>query len=52
MRVLADDAICVATPDRFQAVSLWYDDFAQTTDDQVRSLLTRAHEAAVARRER
>jgi len=34
--------VCVATPAQFQAVSLWYDDFSQTTDDEVRSLLARA----------
>jgi predicted phosphoribosyltransferase len=42
MRAVADDAVCVATPAQFQAVSLWYDDFSQTTDDEVRSLLARA----------
>ena len=39
MRAVADDAVCLATPAQFQAVSLWYDDFSQTTDDEVRTLL-------------
>ena len=38
----ADDVICAATPEPFEAVGLWYDDFSQTTDDEVRELLERA----------
>ena len=38
-RRLADDVICAFTPTPFTAVSEWYDDFAQTTDDEVRRLL-------------
>ncbi|HYT50459.1 MAG TPA: phosphoribosyltransferase [Pyrinomonadaceae bacterium] len=34
--------VCALTPEPFQAVGLWYADFEQTTDDEVRSLLTRA----------
>lgn len=30
---------CVAAPDRFFAVGLWYEDFAQTTDAEVQTLL-------------
>lgn len=37
-----DDLICAITPEPFYAVGLWYDDFSQTTDDEVRSLLERA----------
>ncbi len=37
---LADDVVCVLTPDPFQAVGAWYDDFGQTNDDDVRALLT------------
>jgi putative phosphoribosyl transferase len=36
---LVDDVVCVRTPQQFQAVGLWYDDFTQTTDDEVRALL-------------
>jgi len=39
-----DDIICAATPEPFYAVGLWYEDFAQTTDEKVRQLLTRAAE--------
>jgi predicted phosphoribosyltransferase len=31
-------------PDRFYAVGLWYEDFSETTDAEVRQLLTRAGE--------
>ena len=34
-----DDLVCGVTPDRFQAVSQYYDDFEQVTDDEVRDLL-------------
>ncbi|HEX6534599.1 MAG TPA: phosphoribosyltransferase [Gemmatimonadaceae bacterium] len=39
MRRAADDVVAVATPEPFFAVGLWYDDFTQTTDDEVRALL-------------
>ena len=38
----ADECICDITPDPFYAVGLWYEDFSQTTDDEVRELLERA----------
>ena len=38
----ADECICDITPDPFYAVGLWYEDFSQTTDDEVRDLLERA----------
>lgn len=41
-RELADDCICVITPDPFYAVGLWYNDFSQTTDEEVCELLERA----------
>lgn len=41
-RAVADDIVCAATPTPFHAVGLWYDDFTQTTDDEVRDLLERA----------
>lgn len=34
-----DEMICAATPDPFYAVGLWYDDFGETTDDEIRRLL-------------
>ena len=41
-RAEADDVICAITPEPFQAVGLWYEDFSQTSDDEVRDLLARA----------
>jgi putative phosphoribosyl transferase len=38
----ADEAICLRTPPFFQAVGQYYEDFSQTSDDDVRELLTRA----------
>jgi predicted phosphoribosyltransferase len=38
----ADSCVCVMTPEPFRAVGLWYDDFSQTTDEEVRELLARA----------
>jgi predicted phosphoribosyltransferase len=37
-----DDVVCAATPEPFQAVGLWYDDFSQTSDEEVHALLDRA----------
>lgn len=37
----ADQVICLLTPDAFFSVGAWYDDFTQTTDDEVRALLQR-----------
>jgi putative phosphoribosyl transferase len=39
MREVADLSICALTPEPFHAVGLWYRDFSQTTDDEVRQLL-------------
>ncbi len=38
----ADETICFQTPEPFYAVGLWYDDFTQTTDEEVRKLLQTA----------
>ena len=37
-----DEIVCAITPEPFQAVGLWYKDFSQTTDEEVRDLLARA----------
>lgn len=39
---LADETICLSTPPFFQAVGQYYEDFSQTSDDDVRDLLTSA----------
>lgn len=36
-----DEIVCVATPEPFMAVGLWYQDFAQVTDEEVRALMAR-----------
>jgi erythromycin esterase-like protein/predicted phosphoribosyltransferase len=41
MKAEVDDVICAITPEPFHAVGLWYQDFTQTTDEEVRDLLTR-----------
>ena len=41
LKAAADDVVCAMTPEPFFAVGHWYDDFTQTTDDEVaRSLGT------------
>ena len=44
-RPLVDEIVCAVTPASFHAVGLWYDDFAPTTDAEVRELLARSAEA-------
>jgi putative phosphoribosyl transferase len=41
---VTDETVCARTPEPFSAVGLWYRDFSQTTDEEVRALL---HEHAV-----
>lgn len=51
LKTEVDEVICVSTPEFFYAISLWYDDFPQTTDEEVRELLEKAEmkkEAATA----
>ena len=38
----ADVVVCLCTPDPFVAVGVWYRDFGQTSDEEVRELLARA----------
>src|SRR4051812_28504452 len=42
LRRVADDVRCLQTPKPFRAVGAWYEDFSQTTDEEVRDLLRRA----------
>lgn len=44
---LADEVICASTPEPFHAVGIWYEDFTQTSDEEVRTLLARAAEELV-----
>lgn len=56
MRPEVDDMLCLYTPPDFAAVGLWYEDFSQTTDEEVRELLSEstrhedAHDAHAAHR--
>jgi len=42
---VADEVVCATEPEPFLAVGHWYADFRQTTDDEVRRLLSEASEA-------
>lgn len=44
IRAEADEVVCLATPEPFRAVGLHYEDFDQTTDDEVIDLLRRAEQ--------
>src|SRR5258708_30321851 len=41
-RMGVDEIICANTPEPFYGVGLWYEDFSQTTDEEVRELLEKA----------
>jgi putative phosphoribosyl transferase len=45
---LADETVCPLTPDPLYAVGAWYDDFSETSDDDVRLLLRQAAAASAA----
>ena len=40
----ADHVICLHTPESFQAIGQFYEDFAQTSDEEVKSLLKRSRQ--------
>ena len=44
LQEVADEVVCAAMPEPFHAVGLWYQDFPQSTDDEVRDLLARARQ--------
>jgi putative phosphoribosyl transferase len=39
---VADEMVCLETPEPFQAVGLWYSDFTPPSDDDIRDMLARA----------
>jgi putative phosphoribosyl transferase len=45
LKTEVDDVVCAITPEPFHSVGLWYEDFSQTTDEEVRDLLARAARA-------
>ena len=42
LRREADAVVCVQAPEEFASVGEWYEDFEQTTDEEVRELLEKA----------
>jgi predicted phosphoribosyltransferase len=44
LRHEVDDVLCARTPEPFHAVGRWYQDFTQTSDEEVRHLLRQAAE--------
>jgi len=42
LRSEVDEIVCAFTPEHFQGVGLWYEEFSQTSDEEVRELLKRA----------
>ena len=46
LRDEADEVVCAATPEPFQAVGLWYQSFPQASDEEVRALLEEAQKNA------
>jgi putative phosphoribosyl transferase len=44
LRPEVDELVCAVTPEPFYAVGMWYADFSETSDDEVRDLLVRARE--------
>jgi putative phosphoribosyl transferase len=40
LRTEVDEVVCLITPEQFCGIGLWYEDFTQTTDDEVCQLLT------------
>ncbi|HEV7591217.1 MAG TPA: phosphoribosyltransferase [Longimicrobium sp.] len=48
LRGEVDDMVCAVTPEPFYAVGLWYQDFSQTTDEEVHELLERVRQRQAA----
>jgi putative phosphoribosyl transferase len=51
LRTEVDEVVCLMTPEAFYAIGLWYEDFSQTTDEEVRELLAKltvSHQNSVA----
>ncbi len=46
LRKEADEVVCLATPEPFSAIGKWYEDFSQTSDEEVSNLLARVWQPA------
>ncbi|HEY9670524.1 MAG TPA: phosphoribosyltransferase [Waterburya sp.] len=42
LRTQVDKIVCLIMPEPLSSISLWYEDFSQTTDEEVRHLLSKA----------
>jgi predicted phosphoribosyltransferase len=42
MKSEVDEIVCAVTPEPFRAVGIWYADFSETSDSEVRELLAKA----------
>jgi erythromycin esterase-like protein/predicted phosphoribosyltransferase len=49
LRGVADEVVCAYTPRPLRAMGLWYEDFPQTADGEVRSLLAQARRPPAAK---
>ena len=47
LEIEVDEIVCALTPNPLYAVGFWYENFDQTTDDEVRELLHRADEISI-----
>lgn len=48
IRLAVDEVVCLRMPPDLSAVGQWYEDFSQTTDDEVRDLLAQERPRSVA----
>ncbi|MEI9430468.1 erythromycin esterase family protein [Mesorhizobium sp. Cs1299R1N3] len=48
MRADADEVVCATTPQPLLGVGRWYEDFSQTSDEEVKTLLARAGQRSTA----
>ena len=44
-----DEVVCAITPEPFLGVGRWYEDFSQTTDEEVRLFLEEVHQQVLSR---
>jgi putative phosphoribosyl transferase len=44
MRAEVDEVVCLASPEPFMAVGIWYENFEQTTDEEVRNYMELARQ--------
>jgi predicted phosphoribosyltransferase len=50
MDEVADEVVCARAPEPFHAVGLWYEEFNQTSDEEVRRLLSASAAGAAVER--